>query len=420
MSEALSVWTLMEDVLDKLKALQYETKFCAEHHVQPFAHSYFAMEDRVRGEQFKVFLQLVSWLVAEMKQEGVEFEVGEYDDPNTSVTKMMLAIKSCGFSSDVPAMKLKQGHGEAVLVVLSFLCDKVLARAGFEWGVAPQRPKEEYDEDVQGDVQADVGSDIEDEMDAESEGEDVMYAELVREARAASAGGTGKADDVDKSGAAQDHGMIHSGIDPVVWAAELERVGPRLRAPPAKTEEWRGHMEQMVKKGAVIDEHLPAAQAPIEHIAQSISTTLERMSAKEKFINNQFDQLRTEYGQTQSKLTEVKSSGQVSAENVDRLTAELQNIQENLAEVKERMNSRGDSMTDTSPLQQIKKALQKVKEDIKTFELRIGVVGHTLMQAKLRASAGHQARARAARASQGTDALHGDEHDFEMSDEEDF
>ena len=35
MSEALSVWTLMEDVLDKLKALQYETKFCAEHHVQP-------------------------------------------------------------------------------------------------------------------------------------------------------------------------------------------------------------------------------------------------------------------------------------------------------------------------------------------------------------------------------------------------
>jgi estrogen-related receptor beta like 1 len=33
---------------------------------------------------------------------------------------------------------------------------------------------------------------------------------------------------------------------------------------------------------------------------------------------------------------------------------------------------------------QIKDALVKIKADVKTFELRIGVVGHTLMQAKLK------------------------------------
>lgn len=416
---SVNVWQLMEDVLDKLKALDYETKFCANHGVQPFAHSYFAMEDKNRDGQFTNFLQIVSWLVAELKEEGVSFEVGEYDDPNTSVTKLMLAIKSCGFTADVQAMKLKQGHGEAVLVVLNFLCDSALARSSFKWG-QPQRPTEEYEEDVEGDLQADVGSDIEDDLDAESDGEeDLMYTELVREARAASAVGEG-ADDLDKSSAA-DHSMIKSEIDPVMWAAELERVGPRLRASGAASvdKEWRGHIEQTIKHETTIAKHLPATQTSVEQIASAIGSTLERMSAKEKFINNQFEQICTDYAQTQTKLKEVTEQHKLSSDNVEGLASELQMVQETLAEIKERMNSRGDSMTDTSPLVQIKKALQKVKEDIKTFELRIGVVGHTLMQAKLRASAGHQNRARVTGNGGAAEAM-GDEVEFEMSDDEEF
>ena len=47
---------------------------------------------------------------------------------------------------------------------------------------------------------------------------------------------------------------------------------------------------------------------------------------------------------------------------------------------------RENSATDTSPLIQIKQALQSIKGDVNSFELRIGVVSHTLMQAKLRSS----------------------------------
>ncbi|KAJ0390577.1 hypothetical protein ATCC90586_011874 [Pythium insidiosum] len=41
-------------------------------------------------------------------------------------------------------------------------------------------------------------------------------------------------------------------------------------------------------------------------------------------------------------------------------------------------------MTDTSPLVAIKDALKALNAEIKNFELRIGVVGHTLLQAKAR------------------------------------
>jgi intraflagellar transport protein 57 len=41
-------------------------------------------------------------------------------------------------------------------------------------------------------------------------------------------------------------------------------------------------------------------------------------------------------------------------------------------------------MTDTSPLVKIKAALGDLKAEIKAMELRIGVVGHTIMQSKIR------------------------------------
>ena len=57
---------------------------------------------------------------------------------------------------------------------------------------------------------------------------------------------------------------------------------------------------------------------------------------------------------------------------------------EQLDEVKSTMDERGNSMTDTTPLVKIKKALQRLKREIKEMELRMGVVSHTIMQAKIR------------------------------------
>merc|ERR1711998_459484 len=62
---------------------------------------------------------------------------------------------------------------------------------------------------------------------------------------------------------------------------------------------------------------------------------------------------------------------------VGDLTAMADSISEQLEEVKSTMSDRSNSMTDSQPLKHIKK-------EISTFELRIGVVNHTLMQARLK------------------------------------
>ena len=74
------------------------------------------------------------------------------------------------------------------------------------------------------------------------------------------------------------------------------------------------------------------------------------------------------------------------------------------------MESRGSSMTDTSPLVRIKKALAKIKKEIMTMELRMGVVGHTLMQAKVR----HRTAEDAAIQKEGAGVGDGDDFDEDI------
>ena len=48
------------------------------------------------------------------------------------------------------------------------------------------------------------------------------------------------------------------------------------------------------------------------------------------------------------------------------------------------MEERGSSMTDGSPLVNIRKSLARVKAEIVAMDVRIGVVEHTLLQARLK------------------------------------
>ena len=48
------------------------------------------------------------------------------------------------------------------------------------------------------------------------------------------------------------------------------------------------------------------------------------------------------------------------------------------------MEERGSSMTDGTPLVNIRKTLARMKQEVVTMDVRIGVVQHTLVQAKLK------------------------------------
>lgn len=55
-----------------------------------------------------------------------------------------------------------------------------------------------------------------------------------------------------------------------------------------------------------------------------------------------------------------------------------------LTYAKNNMNETGNTMTDTSPLVKIKKAIHSMRQEIQSLEIRLGVVSNTLLQAKIK------------------------------------
>ncbi|CAM9874543.1 unnamed protein product [Ectocarpus sp. 13 AM-2016] len=192
-------------------------------------------------------------------------------------------------------------------------------------------------------------------------------------------------------------------------------------AASAAGKEWRGHVEQTKKHEEAIQAALPVTTTQLALIGTEVTESVEKMRVKERFINSQHDGLREEYVQLHDELKAVELKHQTTSGSVGELTESLAALSDELQELKEKMDSKGDAMSEASPLVSIKQALQQIKAEIKTFDLRIGVVSHTLLSTKTRRSKANSPKGSRGRgtnsSSRRTAGIGGDDdEDFDMSD----
>lgn len=83
-------------------------------------------------------------------------------------------------------------------------------------------------------------------------------------------------------------------------------------------------------------------------------------------------------------------------------------VNERLSVSQKKIDDTGKSFSDSSPLQKIKKSIAQVKNDIKTIDIRIGVVSNTLLQLKLKE------RAKAQEDGRGIDGIIENDYDIEL------
>lgn len=83
-------------------------------------------------------------------------------------------------------------------------------------------------------------------------------------------------------------------------------------------------------------------------------------------------------------LKDIQHAFATVSKNVGDMENELSEINDRLSQVEKKIDDTGKSFSDTSPLQKIKKSIAQVKNDIKSIDIRIGVVSNTLLQLKLK------------------------------------
>jgi len=357
---------LNDELVDTLMLLDYENKFCNKE-LKPLTRVFFAYAAPNTAHQFKYFTQLVAWGLSLLNQQA---DWDEYDDPNTVITNMLVIVKDLGIQVNTVPGKLKQGYGDGTCLLLSTLFKEILRRSGFQY-VAPIFPDEGLADEADVDSDAEIDSVGEDEMPGDGEEDDLMYQE----------------DEVKKpeeNSDDADHGILQTQIDPHVWQLEVERVAPKLKVTiPNDAKEWRTHLSQTRQYKQVIESQFPGAKKQLEMLSRELSGALERIKAKENFINTQFDHRALDYRTQQEELQTVQTSYTELNEVVMNYQIDLKNLSEELETVKGEMEDRSSTVTDTAPIVKMKEAFKKLRLDTRQLEVRVGVVSHTLMQAKL-------------------------------------
>lgn len=100
-----------DDLLEKLKMLNYEKHLLREYKLKPLSRFYFVKATNP-GEQFFMFTLICWWLCGKL---GKDMErPQEYDDPNTVIAKIMQMLEE---------IVSKKGEKEGICHLISFsLC----------------------------------------------------------------------------------------------------------------------------------------------------------------------------------------------------------------------------------------------------------------------------------------------------------
>ncbi|XP_029434332.1 intraflagellar transport protein 57 homolog [Rhinatrema bivittatum] len=372
---AFQMFVLMEDLLDKLKLLNYEQEVLRKHNMKALCRHYFALPTNP-GEQFFMFSTLAAWLI---NKAGHQFEQPqEYDDPNATISNILSELRSFGNSVDFPPSKLKAGHGEQVCYVLDCLAEEALKSICFSWK-RPTYPSEELEEEtvLEDDAELTLNK-IEDEIreeDTDNEDDHLIDLNVLKSQTLK----------LDLNESSKPEEILESTTDAAEWNLEVERVLPQLKVTiRTDNKDWRIHVDQMHQHKEGIESSLKETKGYLDKLQNEISKTLEKVGSREKYINNQLEHLVQEYRAAHAQLSEARERYQQASGGVTDRTRVLSEITEELEKVKQEMEEKGSSMTDGAPLVKIKQALTKLKQETVQMDIRIGVVEHTLLQSKLK------------------------------------
>ncbi|KAJ8931861.1 hypothetical protein NQ314_015191 [Rhamnusium bicolor] len=345
----------MEDLLDKLKLLKYE---------------YYFVVVKNPGEQFYLFTLLAAWLIRKC---GKNFEQPqEFDDPNDTISKILDAAKENGMSVDFPPNKLKQGVGEHVVHILENLAINAIKKNNIILK-KPKPPEEKEEEAEILDDESEINLDrVEEEMIAaysdDSDEENIF-----------------RLDDLKPAKREIQPTELKSDIDEESWKLEVERVLPQLKVTIKNdSRDWRSHLEQMKLHKGNIEDCLGTTKTQLEKLHKEISITLEKVGNREKYFNRELENTLEDYRNLQDQLSKVKDNYKNISSGVAERNRELYKLSDKLESVKQQMEERGSSMTDGTPLVNIKKSVAKIKAEIIDMDVRIGVLECILLQTKIR------------------------------------
>lgn len=112
--------------------------------------------------------------------------------------------------------------------------------------------------------------------------------------------------------------------------------------------DWRAHFEQMKNHRNNIELTLNPTKTHLEKLHKDISSTLDKVGSREKYLNRELEDTLQQYRLLQDQLSQVRDKYKSVSSGVADRNRELSKLTDRLETVKQQMEERGSSMTDGS------------------------------------------------------------------------
>ncbi|KAJ2945233.1 hypothetical protein O0L34_g9304 [Tuta absoluta] len=344
------------NLIDNLRLLKIDTELRPAIKMKPMSRYYFATSTNP-GEQFFVFSSIAAWLI---RKTGKDFEQpSEEDDPNATIANILDVLREKQVAVDFSSHKLKQGYGEQVCYILNVLADEALKKEHFQWlkPVVDLPETEEATEDV-------------DQVEDETE---IILDKVEEEMAIYSEESEGELEN--ESNEKDSSTNITKVHDWEAWKLELERVAPALRLKISTDgRDWRARHAQMRSYRVELFDRFKITGTQLNKLHGSISSVMDKITARENILNEQFEPLVKEYGGLLDELNKVTNEYKEVSVGVTARQEMLNDITAKVENIKQRTESRGSSMNDNSPLVTAKKAVTNLKKDIQELDFQIIVL----------------------------------------------
>ena len=332
------------------------------------------MASKNQGDQFFCFALLCHWLLGKLGQQLAK--PGQFDDPNIITGNIVNALKQLQVSFEAGQIRLRQPFGDEILSLLHRLIDNCLQRdkvtveiaavAGARdlQSVASAGDPEVATVDATSNVQtisAEKNLIYDNEIDEEDSDID-DYHDPVGNATTT----TDSAETVYYSQPTEQTNDLPLPFNEKQWKLEIERVAPMLRVTlGSDNKDWRIHWQQIQAAYQSVKSDYDISKPKFQNIVTQIESAMEKIASREKYINSQlenytekFKSENEKYSQTKSQLSRINDTVNDAANELTRITQELDIIQA-------QMDDLGTGMTDPKPLVQIRQSRQQLEVEIK-------------------------------------------------------
>lgn len=361
----------MEKVYNRLIFLQCPKQITRNEFLFPSSSS--------PNKQYKIYIEIIQWLLViidKQAEQSILLEVEqEYEDPNLIAHKLLDCLRRLNFTTDYPSIRVKQPFGEVACNILDFLTQKAILETPVEV---------DQDDSITLEHQENMDENVILTSDHDHEEQQRLLPSV-------------SSHTLDEKTTKQSKESSQKTINTnlIKWRQELERVRPLLECSHSlenhmtkegqQTSSWRLLVNEIVNMhGDQFIKEVKASELAFQRLGQDTASALSEIKSIEKTINDKFHHVVVSEFETLSvRVEDLQDKRQSQQCKLEKIGKDLVAVSQMLAEVKSKVDEKGNSITDTSQIIKTKTALNGMKYEIRSFDAEIAMLEYTLLHRKL-------------------------------------